>query len=95
MTGVANAPPPVFFVKAPGTPLPFFDSHMGNGAPGGARVLGAAPLAGMALPAARLRQTWLPRPAAFEAREPSNVGPGASRRSTAAPYRAPSVSETL
>ena len=34
-------------------------------------------------------EAWLPRPAAFEAREPSNVGPGASRRSTAAPYRAP------
>ena len=53
----ANAPPPGFFAKAPGRLFPFSIPQMGNGVPGGARVLGAAPLAGMALPAARLRRS--------------------------------------
>ena len=70
---------------AGGVALSLFPSLVrGNGAPGGARVLRYGTLwrASDVGPPRAYGKIRLPGPAAFEAREPSNVGPSASRRST-------------
>ena len=69
-----------FFLRAPGRPFPFFrpPPKRGDGAPGGARGLRGTPWRAFRYRLAGRARFARPCPG----REPNNVGPCASRRST-------------
>jgi hypothetical protein len=72
------------FFEAPGTPLSLFSVPRMRGWSAGRRQgTSGPPWRTMTRPAARLRQSLVTQTRRFEAREPNDVGPGASRRSTA------------
>jgi hypothetical protein len=71
------------FFEAPGTPLsPFSVPRMRGWSAGRRQGTSGPPWRAMTRPAARLRQSLVTQTRRFEAREPNDVGPSASRRST-------------